>query len=82
MKKVSRRSFLQGSGLLAAAALGTGLTGCKNTAASSESQTEHSSTTGHEALTMTAMVPFRNPIHLEKLVQETYPVASSICLTF
>lgn len=27
----------------------------------------------HEPLTMTAMVPFRNPIHLLELVQKTYP---------
>lgn len=28
---------------------------------------------GHEALTMTAMVPFRNPSHLADLVHEKYP---------
>lgn len=84
MKKISRRSFLCGSGLLTAAAVGAGLTGCGSTPASSQSSASGSSSasasggTGsssaqHEPLTMTAMVPFRNPSNLEKLVQEKYP---------
>lgn len=75
MKKISRRSFLQGSGLLAAgAALGAGLTGCGGSSTSAQSGT--GSSPEHEPLTMTAMVPFRNPSRLEKLVQEKYPEVS------
>lgn len=81
-KMISRRSFLRASGLLAAsAAVAAGLAGCKETAASSQSGASSASASGtgtsgsavHEPLTMTAMVPFRNPSRLEKLVQEKYP---------
>ena len=83
MRKISRRSFLQGSGIVAAAALGAGLAGCgSSTPAQSETasaeQGSGSTNTAkaggaHAALTMTAMVPFRNPSNLAKLVQEKYP---------
>lgn len=68
-KKISRRSFLEASGILAASAA---LTACGSNSAATETPAE-SSRAEHEALTMTAMVPFRNPSNLRKLVQEKYP---------
>jgi len=79
MKKISRRSFLEASGLMmASAALGAGLTGCGGSSVSGSTSASSSASpaktdSSHEPLTMTAMVPFRNPSNLAKLVHEKYP---------
>ena len=71
MKKITRRSFLKASGLMAAsAALGTGLTACGGSSASSSA----SGTIGkksHPAITMNA--PYRNMSPLYDLVKEKFP---------
>ena len=68
--------------LLAAACAASLLAGCGGAASSAEESTPESAaaTTAspaangeHEALTMPAMVPFRNPSHLVDLVHEKYP---------
>ena len=70
--------------LLAAACLTAVLTGCGSSAAVSASTAGESTAepataaptdaaAEHEPLTMTAMVPFRNPSHLQELVHEKYP---------
>ncbi len=73
------------SAFLAAACLAAALTGCSGAASGSSAASGAESTAGtaspattqsggeHEALTMTAMVPFRNPSHLQDLVHEKYP---------
>ena len=57
--------------VLAAACALSMLSGCGSQAPSAE-QSE-ATTNGHEPITMTAMVPFRNPSHLADLVHEKYP---------
>ncbi len=73
MKKVSRRSFLQASGLLAAAALtGCGDTSSGSTAASAASSASGSSSSGkHEPITM--MLPFNNITPFLKTFNAEYP---------
>lgn len=50
MKKISRRSFLRASGLLAAAALGAELSGCGHAASSSSASSGVQTETAHEPL--------------------------------
>ena len=65
MKKITRRSFLQASGLLAAAAL----TACGNT--STDTSTANPADSGHPTITMNA--PYRNMSAFSDLVHEKYP---------
>ena len=65
---------------LAAACAVAPLSACGSAASASTATAAESATAQptdaaaeHEPLTMTAMVPFRNPIHLLELVQKTYP---------
>ena len=44
-----------------------------DTATPNAENTQNTSNEEHEAITMTAMVPFRNPSHLADLVHEKYP---------
>ena len=77
MKKKTRFISL----LLAAACTTTVLAGCGSTTASTAADSTAESATAaptdasgeHEPLTMTAMVPFRNPSRLQELVHEKYP---------
>ena len=45
----------------------------ENTATPNAEDTHNATGEEHEAITMTAMVPFRNPSHLTDLVHEKYP---------
>lgn len=60
--------------LLAAGCVISTLSGCGGTSAGDEKTGAGSGV--HEPLTMLAAVPFRNPSHLQELVQEQYPEIS------
>lgn len=69
MKKISRRSFLAASGLLAASAA---LTACGGSTAASAAGSASTDTTGkHEPLTM--MLPFKNITEFMKAFHAKYP---------
>ena len=62
--------------LLAAACVVSLLSGCggkTGPGTADDSSTGNAGSTKHEPITMTAMVPFRNPSHLADLVHEQYP---------
>lgn len=75
MKKITRRSFLAASGLLAAAVAGTVLTGCENSSTTSQTDTAPSvsaaETTQHEPITI--MDASRDYTALMELVHKKYP---------
>lgn len=77
MKKITRRSFLKASGLLAAsAALASGLTACGGSSASSSVSngsiaSSNNSGKGHPVITINA--PYRNMSLFYDLVKEKYP---------
>ena len=70
MKKISRRAFLQASGLLAAAAMGSGLTGCSSNTASSSAG---STVSAKEHQPITIMDGLRDYTKLMELVHAQYP---------
>lgn len=71
MKKISRRSFLQATGLMAASAvLGSSLTACGENNSTGSSSSGNSGAE-HPLITMNA--PYRNMSQFYKLVQEKYP---------
>ena len=77
MKKITRRSFLAASGLLAVSAAGAALTGCGNSAASTAGTTSTASSaaaaagTAHEPITI--MDANRDYTALMELVHQKYP---------
>ena len=72
MKKISRRSFLQATGLMAASAvLGSSLTACGGSNASGSTSSSSNSGAEHPLITMNA--PYRNMSLFYKLVHEKYP---------
>lgn len=74
MKKISRRSFLKASGLMAAtAALGTNLTACGSSTSSSTSNNGAASSGKAEHAALTICTPLRNVNAFMDTVHEKYP---------